>query len=317
MKKALTPKELLQCFGKAAVNTVNHDGVEFAGYLAFLGLLSLFPFLVFTVAVIGVFGQGSAGAEFITYVMQTLPDRITDALKPRIIEIVSGPPQGLLTVSILGAIWTASSAVEGLRTVLNRAYHVATPPAYWLRRSLSVLQLLFFTSILIAGMLVLVFIPLLMHDVQNWLNYEFLSSHEIQWGETVFFLTVGVLFAAVSYLYYLIPNIKQHTISVAPGSFVVVMLWLGAAQLFTLYLSNFEQVNLIYGSLGGIIAALIFFYICNLIFIFGAEFNYQIVDTLGIHIVQREKAPKATSPSEPSLTTSSTKTPEKSPRRKG
>ena len=96
-------------------------------------------------------------------------------------------------------------------------------------------------------------------------------------------------------IYYLIPNIKQHVIAVAPGAAIVVVGWLGAAYFFTLYLSNFNQVNLIYGSLGGIIAALVFFYVCNIIFIFGAEFNYQIVHTLGLRIVEKENA--ASSPS--------------------
>jgi membrane protein len=76
--------------------------------------------------------------------------------------------------------------------------------------------------------------------------------------------------------------------SVVPGAVLVVLLWIGAAYLLTSYLSHFEQVNLIYGSLGGIIATLVLFYICNMIFIFGAEFNYQIFYTLGLRIVQKE-----------------------------
>jgi membrane protein len=281
----LTPKQLLNCVWKAIVNTVGHDGIEHAGYLAFLGLLAMFPFLVFMVAVIGFIGQGDAGAAFITSLLQTLPEHITIALKPRIVEIISGPPQGLLTISILGAIWTASSAVEGLRTILNRAYHVHTPPAYWLRRSLSILQLLFFTFILISGMIVMVAIPLVLRHIEGWLGIHLVAKN---WSYMAFLATVGVLFITICYIYYLIPNIRQRFVTVAPGAAIVVIAWLGAAQLFTLYLSNFNQVNLIYGSLGGLIATLVFFYICNIIFIFGAELNYQIVHALGLHIVQKE-----------------------------
>ena len=106
----------------------------------------------------------------------------------------------------------------------------------------------------------------------------------------MFYIIIFALFATVSFIYYLLPNIKQRFISVVIGAALVVILWLGAAHLFTLYLSNFNQVNLIYGSLGGIIAALVFFYICNIIFIFGAELNYRIVEMLGLHIVEREIA---------------------------
>jgi membrane protein len=267
---------------------MKHDGIEHAGYLAFLGLLALFPFLVFLVAVIGVLGQGESGAAFISSLLQTLPADITAAIRPRIIEIISGPPQGLLTISILGAIWTASSAVEGIRTVLNRAYRVHTPPAYWFRRLLSIAQLLVFTFILIFCMLVVVTIPLFFHYIEGLLGIE-VSQNDQHLGRIVFLLTISLLFVAVSYIYYILPNIKQRLISVVPGAAVVLLLWIGAAYLFTMYLSNFNQVNLIYGSLGGIIAALVFFYICNIIFIFGAELNYQIVSVLGLHISERQK----------------------------
>jgi len=273
----------------AVVNMIKHDGVEHAGYLAFLGLLSLFPFLVFVFAVIGFIGQGEAGSAFITSVLENAPGHITDALKPRIIEIISGPPQGLLTVSILGTIWTASSAVEGLRTTLNRAYHVHTPPAYWFRRTLSIIQLMLFTCILITGMLAVVFIPLLLSHLEGWLGIQFISTYQHFISTMIFFGAIGTLFLAICYIYYIIPNIKQSFLSVAPGALMVVVSWLWAANLFTLYLANVDQVSLIYGSLGGIIAALLFFYICNVIFIFGAELNCQIVHYFGMKVTQRDE----------------------------
>lgn len=286
-----TLKTLPRCLWKAAVNTINHDGIEHAGYLAFLGLLALFPFLVFLVAIIGVIGQGTAGAELIRDLLSTLPDHIAAGVKPRITEIISGPPQGLLTVSIVGAIWTASSAVEGLRTILNRAYHVGTPPAYWFRRSLSILQLLLFAFILIVGVVLMVAVPLSLQRLEALLHINLIAIYENHLRPVAFPASIAVIFASVSAIYYLIPNIKQRFISVAPGAIIVVLLWIVAAQLLTLYLLHFDQVNLIYGSLGGVIAALIFFYLCNIIFIFGAEFNYQIVHLLGLRVEQKESAP--------------------------
>jgi len=287
-----SPRQIVICVKNALVDTVMHDGIEHAGYLAFLGLLALFPFLVFMIAVIGVVGQGEAGTQFITALLQEVPQSLTAALKPRVVEIVSGPPQGILTVAIIGAIWTASSAVEGVRTVLNRAYRVQAPPAYVLRRSLSVLQLLVFTFITISGMICAVGLQLVLHHIGDWLGVDIHSDNSVFIGRLVFFIAMTILFIGVSFIYYVIPNIQQRIISVVPGALIVVMCWLGAASLFTQYLSNFEQVNLIYGSLGSMIAALVFFYICNMIFIFGAELNYQIVHTLGLRIVQREGAPE-------------------------
>jgi membrane protein len=68
----------------------------------------------------------------------------------------------------------------------------------------------------------------------------------------------------------------------------VIILWFIAGTLFSKYLSNFDQVNIIYGSLGGIIAFLLFFYITAMIFIYGAELNYRLQKAIGNKIEEKE-----------------------------
>jgi membrane protein len=60
---------------------------------------------------------------------------------------------------------------------------------------------------------------------------------------------------------------------VLPGAAVTVVLWVALASLFSLYLRNLGRFSLTYGSLGGIVITLLFFYFSATIFIFGAEIN--------------------------------------------
>ena len=60
---------------------------------------------------------------------------------------------------------------------------------------------------------------------------------------------------------------------ILPGAAVTVVLWVALASLFSLYLQNLGRFSLTYGSLGGIVITLMFFYVSALIFIFGAEIN--------------------------------------------
>jgi membrane protein len=263
-----------KCLYKAAVNTINHDGVEHAGYMAFLAILTLFPFLVFIIALAGFIGDSQLGVYFVDLLFKNLPQDVTQALEPRVKEIISGPPQGLLTLAIVGAIWTASSAVEGLRTILNRVYRVITPPAYIWRRLLSIIQFLILTGIIIISTSVLVVSPLLIERIEPLL--AIVSKHGIFWNYLRYISIYITLFFVVAILYYVIPNVKLKFISVVPGAALVVALWLAGGMLLSSYISNFKQVSLIYGSLGGIIASLLFFYIINMIFIYGAEFNYLL-----------------------------------------
>ena len=273
---------------RAGDNLVDNDGIELAGYLTFLALLALFPFLVLIVATAGFIGQGELGTQFIELIVSHLPNEAMRAIRPRIDEIMSGPPQGLLTVSILGAIWTASSAVEGLRTVLNRAYQVSEPPNYYWRRALSILQIMLFTVLIIMVMSVLVLAPLLFtvfmgytgQLVPEWVERFFISD----------FIFIGgfLLFVAVASLYYWLPNIQQTMFAVVPGALLVVVMWVLGAALVTFYLDNVSQVNIIYGSLSSFIATLIFFFVMNVIFIYGAEFNHELLIALGKKIIEKE-----------------------------
>jgi membrane protein len=284
-------------FGRALKKgIVDHDGIEHAGYLAYLSMLSIFPFLVLVVVALGYFGEGEVGSAFIQQLFNHLPPKAVAALKPRIEEISAGPPDGLVALSIAGAVWTASSTVEGLRTVLNRAYHVATPPAYIFRRLLSVLQLIIFASIIISGLLLMVFVPLVQLKLQQWFGWAAHMEGDVGVSDVIFSFSALIMFLVVANLYYVLPNIRQSLADVVPGACVTVALWTGAAKVYTYYLSTFNQVNLIYGSLGGIIASLIFFFIINLCLLLGAELNYQLAVAFGAKLEEKEHVEEEGSP---------------------
>ncbi len=269
-----------KCFYKAMVNTINHDGIEHSGYMAFLGMLCIFPFLVFLFALTGFLGASEAGTEFVKIFLRNLPPDVSAALKPRIQEIISGPPQGLLTIAILGTIWTASSAVEGLRTILNRAYHVYTPPTYIRRRLMSILQFLLITIALIVAMFLLIIAPVILDRFGHllFIDYNILKPF---WTYIRYILSSLILFIVVASLFFMLPNIKQNLILVVPGSIVVVILWSVVALSFSEFISSYKQINTIYGSLAGIILVLLFFYINSIVFIYGAELNYLLQSTKG------------------------------------
>ncbi|NDF11783.1 MAG: YihY/virulence factor BrkB family protein [Proteobacteria bacterium] len=280
----------MECFLKAARSMMRHDGVEHAGYLAFLGLLSFFPFLIFFVSITGLLGQSKMGDQLVILLTEHLPHDFVAALLPRIEEIVSGPPQGIFTFAILATIWTASSAVEGTRTILNRAYHVSTPPAYVMRRLLSIVQFIGLTLGIFIAMAVLIFAPVVVHGVSKFLHIEAIITpiwNTIRVGFS------GLLLAfMVSLSYYWLPNINQTWKRVLPGTFMVLVGWMLMAVGFSIYLKNFAQVNVVYGSLQGIIIAILFFYLVAVIYIYGAEFNYQVEHMRGHRIEEKEEDPQ-------------------------
>lgn len=265
---------------KSADHVLDHDGIEHAGYLAFLSLLALFPFLVLLLSVAGAVGNSEIGTEFVRLAFNYLPSHVTEALLPRVEEITNGPPEGLLTFAILGAIWTSSSAVEGYRTILNRAYRVASPPHFLWRRLLSIGQVLVFSFLIITGMLILIVLPIILEPISHLLRIPLPQLFATLQADLVQVGALAVLLGVVVSLNVALPNVNQSALWVLPGSCVTVLGWLLSARLFSDYLAGVNRINLVYGGLGGIIAVLVFFYVINVIFIYGAELNYLLKQTL-------------------------------------
>lgn len=257
----------------AIIDIVRQDGVEHAGYLAFLGILSLFPFLIFLISIVGFFGASEIGIEFVNNILASAPQAIAGALAPRINEIVSGPPQRFLTIAIIGVIWTASSSVEGCRTILNRAYRVEFPPPYIWRRFVSIIEFFVIIFCIIIGMVIFVFFPLVLTKFEAGFGLDLHSDHAFFIAR--YFAIFFILTCATSLLYYAIPNAKQKIRQTIPGSLLTVSLWFALEKLLSFYLNNFHQINFVYGSLAGVIVSLMFFYLIALMFILGAEFNYH------------------------------------------
>lgn len=267
----------LFCFWKALVRTVDHDGVEHAGYLSFLILLSIFPFVVFFLALSSFLGDSTLGSNFVNLLIEVIPNDASASIRERIFELVKEPPYNLMTVAIVGTIWTSSSFVEGLRTILNRVYQISSPPPYLFRRLLSVIQFLILNGILYIAMLVLVFVPILINEIPEL--KELIDNYSPSWNILRYILLVMSLFFVVSMCYYTLPNAKVRFKEVIPGSILTVVLWLVSGYLLSSFIVSYHQLNLLYGSLGSIIITLLFFYIFSMLFIYGAEFNYVFYET--------------------------------------
>lgn len=279
---------------RSSINdTIRQDGVEHAGYLAFLAILSLFPFLIFLFSIITYFGGSEIYSRFIYVTLSNLPIEISKSILPRIDEIINGPPQGLLTIAIIGIVWTASSAVEGLRTILNRAYRVPNPPHYVFGRLLSILQFIAITLIISIAITLLVLAPAMLKKMDMNFIFDLHFDYDLFYFRQA--LIALIIFISTSCLYYHITDVKQKFRDTIPGTLAAMFLWTIVMRLFSIYLENFHQFNLVYGSLAGIIGVLMLFYLVNLVFIIGAEFNYHFKRAYNKHSHRRtsnKKLPK-------------------------
>ena len=277
---------IAKSFYIAAVKTIEHDGVEHSGYMSFMVLLSIFPFLIFFVALTSFFGASELGDNFIKLLMENLPERAVDSMKMRINELGKTPPQSLMTLAIVGTVWTASSFLECLRTILNRVHEITSPPPYIRRRLLSIFQFLVISILLSVTMLILIIIPIGLSKIPAII--EAIEGYENILNAARYLLILSCLFLGVSSLYYVIPNAKLNYRDIVPGSILTVFLWIISGHLLSEYIIYYNQLSVVYGSLGSVILTLLFFYIINMIFIYGAEFNHALVTSFKVNELESE-----------------------------
>ncbi|MGH6898068.1 MAG: YihY/virulence factor BrkB family protein [Geminicoccaceae bacterium] len=253
------------------MHLIDDGGMTYAGHIAFMTLFSLFPFLIFLFTLAAEIGQTDAAREFVNMSLAAMPQEVAGTIRPAIDEVVSTRRTGLMTISIVAALWAVSSGIEALREALNKAYGVEEPRSIWFCRLQSLAFTIIFTVSIIVVMLVLVIGPVVWSYIQPLLKVPW------QWGwfyEALrYIIAIGLLFLVVALLYRWLPSRHLPRREVLPGAAVTVLLWLILASLFSLYLQNLGRFSVTYGSLGGIVITLMFFYISALIFIFGAEIN--------------------------------------------
>jgi membrane protein len=89
----------------------------------------------------------------------------------------------------------------------------------------------------------------------------------------VLFVIVVFMFAV---LYYSAPNAKLRGLkSIIPGAALAIVVWLIASAAFAFYVANFGSYNKTYGTLGGIVAFLVWLWITNVVILLGAELNAE------------------------------------------
>ena len=237
----------------------------------FSALLSLFPFVLFLGWLAGFLASVDSVKRFLFYGFDLLPSDVDQTLRPAIEQVLDGRRGGVVTISVVVALWAASAAIEAFRSAFNRAYGVSKRRPFWFCR----LQGLLFVvggavaaiSIIWAG----VVWPLLVAVLP-----EFLTSVDRHFATLIvlpYVFAVFTTFVASAAFYHWLPNVTQRWRDVVPGALLAAVLWLALAAVFSWYLRQATFYALTYGSLAGIIITLVFFYFSAGILIFGAEFN--------------------------------------------
>lgn len=255
---------------------MRHDGTVMSGHLAFLSMLGLFPFLIFLISLAALAGQSQAGIEAIGMFFDQLPTDVQDVLYNPVNRLLDDTSGGILTTSVIVAVWVSSSTVDAARVAVQRSHDLAESPVFWKRRLEGVGLVIIAATAIIAGMTIYVLGPAVWKAINTIIAIEGAWTSYLNWAR--FASSMLLMFSALCALHFALrPTGHRRSGPIIPGVIATLVLWLFVGAGFSTYLKYFGQYDNTYGSLAGPIIALLFFYLVSATFLYGAELNSTIV----------------------------------------
>ncbi len=263
-------KTLLRCM---YISSLRHHQLNNAAALSFFFLLSLSPLLIFLVSLMALLPVQHLDSHILEAVSQIVP---VDAMKVvgRLLVSVFESNRRLLSLGILGAIWAGSTGFYAMIVALNSAYLAKEGRPLWKRQIVAIGLTMVVGAMLIASL----FLLLLGARIGSWLAalLGMDSALAATWPYIRWLVVVGFTSLSVEMLYLIAPNVKQRFMAQLPGVAVAVVLWLASSFGLGLYLRSFAEFTAIYGTLGAMIALMLWFYFSSLAILIGAEVNAQL-----------------------------------------
>lgn len=274
MLGAALPISLFELVRRTYKECVDDDCLGLAAQLSYYFFLSLFPAMLFLLATASFFPIESLTDDVTRALGPLVSAEVLKLIEEQMARLASAESGGLLTVGVVGALWSSSAAIVSIVSSLNRAYDLTETRPWWkvrlvaigLTQGVAVFILLGF-SLVLSGPAVARYLGEL-----TGLGAAFATTWLIlQWP-----LAFAFVAFAIGLLYYFGPDADQDWVWISPGAVLATILWLLVSVGFKLYVSNFTDYNASYGALGGVILLLLWFYLSGLAILVGAEFNSEI-----------------------------------------
>jgi membrane protein len=252
------------------------DGWAIASHIALSILTSMFPFLIFVTAIAGFFGSKSLADDAARILLQTWPQQVAAPIANEIHNVLTQTRSGLLTISVILAIYFSSNGVEAVRTGLNRAYDVRDSRPWWLLRLESIAYVFVGAFALLTLALLVVLAPLIWTAVLHFAPGLEPLNRLITFGR--FAIASLVLLLALVLAHKFLPAGRRSLRDIAPGILLTLAMWIAAGIAFGSYLAEFARNYVTtYAGLASVMIALVFLYMIASIFIFGGELNAAIL----------------------------------------
>jgi len=241
--------------------------------LAYYTFFSFFPILLVLTSIIGfVYGMGEEYARLPRQLLGLLP--FSSEYMANALDRIIRARKSLGFFGSVLLIWSATAAFDILQQILNRIHRAPAMRPLWRRRLLG----------LLLGLIVMLFIPLsvgiaaLRPLIARTLTHPTLPGRWETALLTLCMATLGIAFNFILLLtlYLFGPSVRRHFPQTWAGALAGAVLWEISKAAFGIYVQSLSSNKMLYGSIGSVIAVLLWLYVSGTIFAIGAEVNFVL-----------------------------------------
>lgn len=249
-----------------------------AAGVAFFAMLAIFPAVGALIALVGFLADPVAVEQALDMADDFLPEEAFSILSDQIDRLTGTATQALGLTSVLSllmATWSARLGVGALIQGMTAIYGAA--PRSGVRGTILAL----FLTVLLIGVGVIAVTAMLLAPVVLTVLGQFLPGDSslpviaevVRWTVALMALIVGL---GLFYRYGPNRPKAQRSPFLSYGLFVALLLWSLASVGFSIFLANFGNYNEVYGSIGAVIALLMWLYISAYAVLIGAALNHVV-----------------------------------------
>ena len=263
-------------FRQAAERFLKDDCPQMAAAISYYALFSIFPLLTFLAGLAGLLLQDDHLREqVVDEVLKNIPfdqgegrNTVTDA--------VTGVSQGSAAIGLLGLLgmaWSGSAVFGAIRKALNTVYEDMAWKRPFVQQKLVDLAMVvaigFFFLSSIAATAALRIVRTNSKELAGW--GDLAERATVLWDVGSFLIPLFLSFGAFLFLYALVPARRRGFREIWPGALLAALLFETAKMSFSLYIEHFANYDVVYGSLGAVVALMFWVYVSSNIMLMGAE----------------------------------------------
>jgi membrane protein len=243
---------------------------------AYSALLAFFPVLASIAAILAQVNADSVAHVISRFLFEVVPPGSEELVRNQFTVKVQRPFWLIMAAAVLSA-WAASGAMMSLMEGFQAAYRLPTGRPFVKQRGVALLLVFIAAVPAVGSSAMILFGGRSERALMAWLGLlptEELTNWVILFSSLLrYAIALGATVSVTALLYYVGTNRPLKLRTVWPGAMLATFLWLVATSGFAWYVRNIANYSVLYGSIGAVIALLVWMYLLSLITLFGCEYN--------------------------------------------